>query len=130
MNTTTECPDINSAKARRRRRRAMGVIVAGAAAIALLALFDTAWPGANEATLLSSPVHLVDQATQAPSPMPLRVQQVDDSDQDAAQQQENNALQTMIQSEQQAEQQNDQAEQQFTEDELQAQQTEQQADQS
>ncbi len=49
-------------------------------------------------------------------------------DQDEAQLSENNAIQSMIQSEQQAELQNDQAEQQFTQDELQAQQTEQEAD--
>ena len=121
MNTTTDCPDIISAKA---QRRAMGVLVAGAAAVALFALFGTGWPGAAEATVASGPVQLVDQAT-AP---PLRVQDVDDSD-DEAQQAENNAIQSMIQSEQQAQQQNDQAEQQFTQDELQAQQDEQQANQ-
>jgi preprotein translocase subunit SecF len=124
MNMTAECPDINSAKARR-RRRAMGMIVAAAAAVALLAVFDTAWPGADETIVASTPLHLVDRTVNSQS---LRVQDVDDSDQDEAQLQENNALQTMIQSEQQAEEQNDQAEQQFTEDELQAQQTEQQAD--
>jgi len=122
MTTTTECPDINSTKA---RRRAMGVLVAGAAAVALFALFGTAWPGAAETTVASAPVQLVDQAT-APTP---RVQLVDDDD-DQAQQAENNAIQSMIQSEQQAEQQNEQAQQQFTQDELQAQQTEQQANQS
>jgi len=102
----------------------MGVLVAGAAAVALFALFGTAWPGAAETTVASAPVQLVDQAT-APTP---RVQLVDDDDQ--AQQAENNAIQSMIQSEQQAEQQNEQAQQQFTQDELQAQQTEQQANQS
>ena len=103
----------------------MGVLVAGAAAVALFALFlGTAWPGAAEATVASGPVQLVDQST-AP---PLRVQDVDDSD-DEAQQAENNAIQSMIQSEQQAQEQNDQAEQQFIQDESQAQQTEQQADQ-
>ena len=50
-------------------------------------------------------------------------------DQDEANLSENNAIQSMIQSEQQAELQNDQAEQQFTQDELQAQQTEQDANQ-
>ena len=70
-------------------------------------------------------MHLVDRTVNSQS---LRVQDVDDTDQDEARLQENNALQTMIQSEQQAQEQNDQAEQQFSEDELQAQQTEQQAD--
>jgi hypothetical protein len=128
--------DSHTADVRRRRRRAIGMIVGGAAAIALLGLFDTGRAGANEATVASGPVHLVDQAFVLPgssptaaanSPTP-RVQEVDD-DSDA-QLQENNAIQSMIQSEQQAEEQNDQAEQQFTQDELQAQQTEEQAGQS
>jgi hypothetical protein len=117
MTTTTESSGINSTKG---RRRAMGVLVAGAAAVALFALFGTTLAGAAETTVASGPVQLVDQAT-AP---PLRVQDVDDSDDDA-----NNAMQAMIQSEQQAEEQNEQAEQQFIQDELQAQQTEQQANQ-
>ena len=81
----TESPGINSTKA---QRRAMGVLVAGAAAVALFALFGTAWPGAAETTVASAPVQLVDQST-APTP---RVQLVDDSD-DEAQQAENNAIQ-------------------------------------
>jgi hypothetical protein len=114
----------------------MGVIVGCAAGIALFALFSTGWPGTNDTTVASAPVHLVDQAFVLPgssptvvpnSPTP-RVQLVDD-DNDQAQQAENNAIQSMIQSEQQAQQQNDQAEQQFTQDELQAQQDEQQANQ-
>lgn len=128
MNATPECPGINSTTA---RRRAIGVLAACAAAGALLALSGTHWPGTPETTMASGPLRLVDQATGAP----LRVQdaddshQDDDSDQDAAQLQENNAMQTMIQAEQQAQQQNDQAQQQFLQDELQAQQTEQQANQ-
>jgi hypothetical protein len=97
MNTTTQS-------------RAMGVLAAGAAAVALFAVFGTKWPGSAETTVASGP--------------PLRVQDVDDSDDDT-----NNAMQQMIQSEQQAQQQNDQAEQQFIQDMLQAQQTEQQANQ-
>lgn len=97
MNITTKC-------------RANGVRVAGAGAVALFALFGTAWPG-------------VAQATVAPT---LRVQDVDDSD-DEAQLQQNLAMQQMLQSEQQAEQQNEQAQQQFLQDEMQAQQTDQQA---
>ncbi len=106
-------------------RPAIPVIVAGAAAVALLALCGTPWPGAAGTTVASAPVQLVDRATGATP----RVQDVDDSDDDEAQLQENNALQTMIQSEQQAEQQNEQAQQQFIQDELQAQQTQQQANQ-
>jgi hypothetical protein len=123
MNTTTESPDVSSAEVRRRRRHAIGMIVGGSAAVALFALFGTAWPEAPETTVASASVQLVDQAT-----APLRVQDVDDSD-DEAQQAENNAIQSMIQSEQQAQEQNDQAEQQFTQDQLQAQQDEQQANQ-
>jgi hypothetical protein len=122
MNATTECPGITSTTA---RRRAIGVLAACAAAGALLALSGTYWSGTPETTVASRPVRLGDQATAAP----LRVQDVDDSDQDEAQLQENNAMQTMIQAEQQAQQQNDQAQQQFLQDELQAQQTEQQANQ-
>jgi hypothetical protein len=116
MNTTTESPDISSTKA---RRRAMGLLAAGAAAVALFALGGTAWPGAAEAAVASAPMQLVDQAT-AP---PLRVQDVDDASD------ENNAIQSMIQSEQQAQEQNDQAEEQAQQDEQQALQDEQQANQ-
>ena len=96
----------------------MKSITAGAAAVALFALFGTAWPGTAEATVASAPV--VGQATA----QTIRVQEVDDSDLDA-----NNAMQQMIETEQQAQQQNAQAQQQFVQDELQAQQTEQQANQ-
>ena len=128
--------DINTADARRRRCRAMGVIVAGPAAITLLALFGTGWAGADETQVAAGPVHLTARVTELPANGPAaspnslttRIQLVDDDDQ--AQLAENNAIQSMIQSEQQAQEQNDQAEQQFTQDELQAQQTEQQADQS
>jgi len=107
MTTTTDSPDISSNSL---RRRAMGVLAAGAAAIALFALGGTAWPGTAEAAIASAPVQLVDQAT-AP---PLRVQDVD------ATSDENNAIQSMIQSEQQAQEQNDQAEEQAQQDEQQA----------
>jgi hypothetical protein len=150
ITTQHQCHDSDTADARRRRRRAIGMIVGRAATIALLALFDTGRAGANDTTVASGPVHLVDQAFVLPgssptaaanSPTP-RVQEVDDTsdllrqllqqqqNQDQAQLSENNAIQSMIQSEQQAEEQNDQAEQQFTQDELQAQETEQEADQS
>jgi hypothetical protein len=75
----------------------MKITTAGAVAITLFAMFGTIWPAAAEAD---------DDDTALP---------------------QNLALQTMLQSEQQAEQQNAQAQQQFLQDELQAQQTEQQA---
>jgi preprotein translocase subunit SecF len=128
MNTTKEPSEITTTNAQRRRCHAIGMIVGGAAAIALFAFLGTTWPGAPETTVASGTVQLMDSAT----PAPLRVQDVDDDDsgQDEAQlQQQNNAMQMMIQSEQQAEEQNEQAQQQALQDELQAQQTEQQADQ-
>ncbi|HZC10614.1 MAG TPA: hypothetical protein VE485_11410 [Mycobacterium sp.] len=127
MNTTKEPSEITTTNVQRRRCHAIGMIVGGAAAIALFAFLGTTWPGAPETTVASGTVQLMDSAT----PAPLRVQDVDDdSGQDEAQlQQQNNAMQMMIQSEQQAEEQNEQAQQQALQDELQAQQTEQQADQ-
>jgi preprotein translocase subunit SecF len=125
--TTTEPSEITPTNAQRRRCHAIGMIVGGAAAVALFAFLGTTWSGAPETTVASGTVQLMDSATSAP----LRVQDVDDdSGQDEAQlQQQNNAMQMMIQSEQQAEEQNEQAQQQALQDELQAQQTEQQADQ-
>src|SRR6476620_11036583 len=87
MTTTTESPGTTTAKVRRRRRRAMPVAVAGATGIAVLALFATAWPGADESTVASGQVRLVDQTVELPPNvvaalpswvMPL-LQQVDDS---------------------------------------------------
>jgi hypothetical protein len=166
--TEHQCHDSNTTDARRRRRCATRVAVAGATGIAVLALFATAWSGADESTVASGQVGLVDQTIQLPPNVaaalpswltPL-LQQVDDSagddssvgtddttannddselqqqllqqqqDQDEAQLSENNAIQSMLQSQQLAQEQNDQAEQQFTQDELQAQQDEQEADQS
>ena len=127
MNTTKEPSEITTTNAQPRRCHAIAMIVGGAAAIALFAFVGTTGPGAPETTVASGAVQLMDSAT----PSPLRAQDVDDdSGQDEAQlQQQNNAMQMMIQSEQQAEEQNEQAQQQALQDELQAQQTEQQADQ-
>ena len=148
MTTTTyhQRNEINAADARRRRLRVMQVIFAGAAAIAMFALFDAARPDTTDALVASGSVRLVDQATDLPAPAsgPFGPQHAqtppslvggggfatdddDDQAQQQAQQQEQLALQQMQQSEQQAEEQNDLAEQQFVQDELQAQQTEQQA---
>jgi preprotein translocase subunit SecF len=126
MNTTKQPSEITTTNGQRRRCHAIGMIVGGSAAIALLALFGTTGPGTPETTVASGTVQLMDSAT----PAPLQVQDVDDDSDDEAQlQQQNNATQMMIQSEQQAEEQNEQAQQQALQDELQAQQTEQQADQ-
>jgi hypothetical protein len=108
------------------KEHALALIAGGAAAVALFAFVGAAGPGTPDTTVASGTVQLMDLATSAP----LRVQDVDDDDSgpdEAALQQQNNAMQQMIQSEQQAEQQNEQAQQQALQDELQAQQTEQQA---
>jgi hypothetical protein len=47
------------------------MVVAGAAAIAMLALFDAAALGTGETTAASGSVHLVDQVTDVPAPPPL-----------------------------------------------------------
>jgi hypothetical protein len=107
--------------------RRMQLIFAGAAAIAMLALFDAARPDTTD-TVLGS-VRLTDVGLPLPQTPPNLSGggfAADDGD-DQAQQQEQQALQQMQQAEQQAEEQNEQAEQQAMQDELQAQQTEQQA---
>lgn len=112
------------------KEHALALIAGGAAAIALFMVAGAAGPGTPDTTVASGTVQLMDLAT----PAPLSVQDVDDDNDDngpdeATLQQQNNAMQQMIQSEQQAEQQNEQAQQQAVQDELQAQQTEQQANQ-
>jgi hypothetical protein len=62
--------EINSADGRCQRRRVMHVIFAGAAAMAMLALFDAASPGTGEPTVGSGSVRLVDQTTDLPAPPP------------------------------------------------------------
>jgi hypothetical protein len=143
MTTTTpsQVDPINATGARRRQLRLIQLIFAGAAAIAMLALFDAAQPDTTSSVLNSASVRLADMAVPAPASGPFGPQlpqtppslagggfAADDSD-DQAQQQEQQTLQTIQQSEQQAEEQNEAAEQQALQDELQAQQTEQQAGQ-
>ena len=64
--------EANSAGGRWQRRRATHVIFAGAAAIAVLAVFDATVPLAiDETTVASGSVRLVDQATDVgPPPLP------------------------------------------------------------
>ncbi|WP_297728245.1 hypothetical protein [Mycobacterium sp.] len=109
---TTTAPD------RRRRLRAMQLIFAGAATLAMIALFDAARPDATPTALGAGSVRATDVALAAPASGPFGGFAADNDD-DQAQQQEQQALQQMQQSEQQAEQQNEQAQ-------LQAQQAEQQ----
>jgi hypothetical protein len=60
----------NSGDGGGQRRRVTHVIFAGAAAIAMLALFDAASLGAGESTIASGSVRLVDQVTDMPAPPP------------------------------------------------------------
>jgi hypothetical protein len=62
--------EIDSAGGRCQRRCVAQVIFAGAAAIAMLALFDAAPHGSGETTVASGSVRLVDQATDLPAPPP------------------------------------------------------------
>jgi hypothetical protein len=118
------------------------LIFAGAAAIAMLALFDAARPDTAETMLGSGSVRLTDMAVDLPAPAsdPVGPQYPQtppnpsggggfaaDDDNDQAQQQEQLALQQMQQSQQQAEEQNEEAEQQFEQRMQQAQMDEQQA---
>jgi hypothetical protein len=134
--TTTDTP-------RHRQLRMMQLTFAGAAALAMLALFDAARPDTTQTVLGSESVRLTDKAIDLPAPAsgPVGLQfpqappnlagggfAADDGD-DLAQQQEQQALQQMQQSEQQAEEQNEEAEQQFEEGMQQAQMDEQQANQ-
>lgn len=122
MTTSPHCksPVIDVAIGRRRQLRMLQLIFAGAAAIAMLALFDSARPGTTETVLGSQSIRLTDMAVDLPAPSsgPFGGFAAD-TDDDQAQQQEQQALQQMQQAQQQAEEQNEQAQ-------LQAQQAEQQ----
>jgi hypothetical protein len=145
MTTTTAVRhEINARGARRGQLRILQVVFAGAAAIAMLALFDAARPDTTGTMLGSGSVRLTDMAVDLPAPAsgPVGLQfpqtppnlaggggfAADDSN-DQAQQQQQLAQQQIQQGEQQAEEQNEAAQQQALQDELQAQQTEQQANQ-
>ncbi len=119
----------SAAGARRRQLRILQFIFAGAAALALLALFDAARPNTTEAMLGSGLVRLTDMAVllqTSPNLSGGNGFAADDHD-DQVQLQEQLALQQMQQSEQQAEQQNEEAEQQFEQGMQQAQMDKQQA---
>jgi hypothetical protein len=143
MTTTLPSPvhNITTDGARRRQIRLLQLIFAGAAAIAMLALFDAARPDTGSA-LTSASVRLADAAVPMPASGPFGPQlpqtppnlagggfAADTNDDNQAQLQQQLAQQQIQQAEQQAEQQNEAAQQQALQDELQAQQTEQQAGQ-
>jgi hypothetical protein len=129
MNTTAgrERHETDTAGARRRQLSMMQLIFAGAAAIVMLALSDTARPDITHTVLGSRTVRLTDVGVQLPETPPNLSGggfAADDGD-DQAQQQEQLALQQMQQAEQQAEQQNEQAQQQAQQAEQQGQSVEQ-----
>ena len=135
MTTTTpsQIHDINAVGAQRRQLRLMQLIFAGAAALAMLALFDAARPDTTGSVLNSASVRLADATIPAPASGPSRLPfpqtppnlagggfAADDGN-DQAQQQEQQALQQMQQAEQQAEEQNEAAQQQAQQAEQQGQ---------
>jgi hypothetical protein len=103
--------------------RTMQLVFAGAAAFAMLALFDAARPDTTATVLGSGSVRLTDVGLPLPQTPPNLSGggfAADDGD-DQAQQQEQQALQQMQQAEQQAEEQNEQAQQQAQQAEQQGQ---------
>ena len=64
MTTTapSQVHEINRTDAHRRQLRMLQLIFAGAAAIAMLALFDAARPDTTQSVFASRSVHLIDQA--------------------------------------------------------------------
>ena len=121
-----QCHQIDAAAARRRRLHIMRLAFAGAATLAMIALFDAARPDTTPTMIGAGSVRLTDLALAAPASGPFGGFAADDSD-DQAQQQEQQALQQMQQSMQQAEEQNEAAEQQFEQGMQQAQMDEQRA---
>lgn len=113
MTTNTPHPRIGGGC----RRRVTRLLLAGAATVALLALYDAGQPQPNGATVSSGSVRLTDLAL---SPQAGAFATDDDDDQAQLQQQLNQ--QQLQQSMQQAQEQNDEAEQQFNQD-MQQQQT-------
>ena len=119
MTTNTPHPIIAAG----RRRRLLRLILAGAATLAVLALYEAVQPQAAETTLGSGSVRLTDVAIspQAPPGLTGGGFAADDDDDQAQLQQQLNQQQ-LQQSMQQAQEQNDEAQQQFNQD-MQQQQT-------
>jgi hypothetical protein len=128
MTTAThhQCPEINATNQRRRQLRLLQLTLAGAAAFAMLALFDAARPDITQS--VPSSVRLTDMTVGAPllasGPFGIGGFAADGGD-DQAQLQQQQALQQMQQAEQQAEEQNGQAQQQAQQAEQQGQWVEQ-----
>ena len=98
----------------------MQIIFAGAAAVAMLALFDAARPDTTPSVLASESVRLVDQSFPQMPPSLLGDGGLASDESSDQAQQEQLVMQEMLQSEQQAEEQNEAAEQQAQIDEQQA----------
>jgi len=117
---------INGTRARLRQLRMMQIILAGAAAIAILALSDVPRPDTTQPVLASGSVRLIDQAFPQTPPSVIGGSgfAADDSGDQAEQQA---AQQEMQQAEQQAEQQEALANQEAQQAEEQGRQVEEQA---
>jgi hypothetical protein len=137
MTTTIEhqSHEVSAGGEQRRQLRVLQVILAGAAAIALLALFDAGRPSTAQTALASGSVQLADLPARASAPVGTKYPQTSpslvggsgfaaDGSDDQAQQQ---AQQQMQQAEQQAEEQQELANQEAQQAEQQGLQTEQQA---
>lgn len=120
MTTNTPHPMIAAG----RRRRLLRLMLAGAATLAVLALYEAVQPQAAETTLGSGSVRLTDVAIspQAPPGLTGGGFAADDDDTQAQLQQQQLNQQQLQQSMQRAQEQNDEAEQQFNQD-MQQQQT-------
>jgi hypothetical protein len=117
--------EIKTTGARRRQLRTMQIIFAGAAAVAMLALFDAARPDTTQSVIASDSVRLVNQSFPQTPPSLVdngfAADETSDQAQQQAQQGEQQALQQLDEEE------NEMAEQQFEEGMQQAQMDEQQA---
>jgi len=128
MTTTnpSQFHEINRTDARRRQLRMMQIIFAGAAAIAMLALFDAARPDTTQPVLAAGSVRLIDQAFPQTPPSVIggggfaADDSGDQAEQQAAQQEMQQAEQEAEQQEALANQEAQQAEQQGLEVEEQA----------
>jgi hypothetical protein len=91
--------EIKTTGARRRQLRTMQIIFAGAAAVAMLALFDAARPDTTQSVLASGSVGLVDQAFPQTPPSLVdggfAADETSDQAQQQAQQEEQQALQRL-----------------------------------
>ncbi len=129
MATNTDYPShqIRTADARRRQVRLTKAILAGAAAVAMLVLFDSAQTHDANTVVAAGSVRLVDRATELPNLVGAGGFATDDDDDEAQLQQQLLNQQETDEAEQQAEEQEQLDNQQAQQDEQQGLLTEQQA---